>query len=165
MPAKRRRSDNSPGRGLEDARQVMDAAEILRVREIDLFRLAWHRWHGVRGNDRTIERAFVAYMFHRTVPPWVRHYAREVVADAERGRLPRPAHGIVRRRKEPEVAWPGPVYVGLVLAVTILFIAALTATPGAGGDALSVSCDGGPGLRFYAGFAHAFAGTPPPDCF
>ncbi|MCP4329024.1 MAG: hypothetical protein GY791_11370 [Alphaproteobacteria bacterium] len=148
----------------DDRRRVMDAAEILCVREVDLFRLAWFKWHGARGDDRAIERAFVRYMFHGVVPPWVRHFARAVVADAERGRLQPQPHGVIQRRPEPATPWPGAVYVAIVMAVTVLFVLVLSVTPGSGDDAQSMVCGGGEGLRFYAQFAYAFSGRPPPDC-
>jgi len=154
-----------PGDGPpDDVQQVMNAAEILRVREIDLFRLAWHSWHGARGEDRVIEAAFVAYMFHKTVPPWVRRFARDVIARSARGQLLPQPHGIVRRRPEPPVKWPGPVYVGLVMAITVLFIVTLSATPGGGDAATALLCDGGAGLRHVFRFAFLAGGGALPDC-
>ena len=148
----------------DDAQQVMTAAEILRVREIDLFRLAWHDWHGARGEERVIERAFVQYMFHKSVPPWVRHFARSVIDRSSRGKLLPQPHGIVRRRPEPPVAWPGAVYVGLVMAITVLFIVTLSATPGDGDGTTALVCDGGAGLRHIFRLAFLAGGGAPPDC-
>ena len=155
------RPDESPP---DDAQQVMTAAEILRVREIDLFRLAWRDWHGAPGDARVIEAAFAQYMFHKTVPPWVRHFARSVLDGAERGQLLPQPHGVVRRRPEPPVTWPGPVYVGLVMAITLLFIATLSATPGDGNGAAALVCDGGAGLRHIFRLAYMTSDVTPPDC-
>ena len=155
-----RRGDGPP----DDTQQVMTAAEILRVREIDLFRLAWHDWHGTKGDERVIEAAFVAYMFHKTVPAWVRHFARDVIDRSDRGQLLPQPHGIVRRRPEPPVALPGAVYVGLVMAITVLFVATLSAAPGDGDQATALVCDGGAGLRHIFRLAFLAGGGAPPDC-
>jgi hypothetical protein len=147
-----------------DAVRVSVAAEHLGVREIDLFRLAWHRWYGDRGSDRVIENAFVAYMFRHEVPPWVRQFVRTVLADAARGRLQPQPYGVIPRRREPPLRWPGAVYVGIVLAVTVLFVVVLAATPGSGDATAALFCHGGDGLRHYARLAYAIAASPPPGC-
>jgi len=147
-----------------DTRLVLDAAEVLRVREIDLFRLAWHRWHGRSSEDAVIERAFAAYMFGQRVPGWVRHYARDVLAKAERGRLQPLPHGVVRRRPEPPVTWPGGAYVAITMAIAIAFVFLLAATPYEAATNAPLACETGPGMRLLARMAYAFSADTPPDC-
>ena len=65
-----------------DARHVAAAACYLQVGEFRVFELAWEDWHGEKPNQKTVERHFVRYLFHQTVPIWVRHYVRKVLERA-----------------------------------------------------------------------------------
>jgi hypothetical protein len=147
----------------EDARQVLDAAALLHLREYDVFRLAWWRWFGRDGDEKTLERRFVAYMFHQVVPLWVRQFCRDVLTQAREHRLDLRAFGVDRvTRREPPVM-PGQTAVLVAFAVAVLlYLLLLTAgAPAADG---SLACDGGSGLRFYADLAHALAGRAAPEC-
>lgn len=148
----------------EDVRQVLDATEILKVREIDLFRLAWHAWHGSPGEDRVIETAFVAYMFHKRVPPWVRKFARDTLDRAARGKLQPQPRGIVRRRHEPPLLVPGGLYVAIVFAIAVIFVVMLTGTTYDPMTSAPMPCEAGEGLKALARLAFELAGSPPPDC-
>lgn len=70
-----------------DEQSVLAAAALLDITEYDLFHLAYRRWHGLPANDSLIEPFFVAYMFKRTVPVWVRHFSRLVERLSDRGEL------------------------------------------------------------------------------
>lgn len=70
-----------------DERSVLAAAALLDITEYDLFHLAYRRWHGRTANDSQIEPFFVAYMFERIVPLWVRHFSRLVERLSDRGEL------------------------------------------------------------------------------
>ncbi len=109
----------------EDARRVVLAATLLRIREFDLFSLAWRRWYGAPGTERDIERHFVAYMFRREVPSWVRQYCREVVAQAKAGPLDRRAFGAeaVPRREPPPMPVGDPYVAVAGLAALALYLA------------------------------------------
>jgi len=56
------------------------AAEALRISEFDLFRLAYRTWHGEDPETQRIEKVFAAYLFNQTVPSWLRHFCRDVLA-------------------------------------------------------------------------------------
>ena len=103
-----------------DVRDVVAAAYALRISEFDLFRLAYRRWHGREAAEKGLERVFVAYMFRCAVPPWVRHFCRQVLAEAREGRLERDAFGAGRvPRREPLVAYRRE-FVGLTMVVLFL---------------------------------------------
>jgi hypothetical protein len=142
----------------------MDAAALLEIREFDLFHLAWRNWSGHVAGDRAIEKHFVDYMFHQRVPPWVRHFCRDVLARAEAGRLDRRAFGleVVRRRVAP-VRLDG-IYVAGTLAVAFILYVILFQIGAEPDFSLAQMCEGGPGLRFFAGLTHALAGRAALDC-
>jgi hypothetical protein len=60
--------------------------------------------------------------------------------------------------------WPGAVYVGLVMAITVLFVATLSTTPGSGDQATALACDNGAGLRHIFRLAYLAGGSTPPEC-
>jgi hypothetical protein len=70
-----------------DIRSVLEAAALLDVTEYDLFHLAYSRWHGEQADDDLIEPFFIAYMFNKVVPLWVRHFSRLVERLYDRGEL------------------------------------------------------------------------------
>lgn len=72
-----------PKSGGSDAKGVSAAACYLQVAEFRVFELAWRDWHGAEPDVKTVEPHFARYMFHQTVPSWVRHYVRKVLARAE----------------------------------------------------------------------------------
>ncbi len=150
--------------GSADGRAVMDAAQALRIREFDLFRAAFRQWWGREADTKALERVFVAYMFHQVVPPWVRHFCRQVVEMQRRGRLDPEALGVAgfqRTEKPPPL---GGLYVALISVVAlVLYLMILTTTYDAQTSA-PIGCSGGPGLKFFSDIAHAFADKPPPDC-
>ena len=147
----------------EDARQVLDAAALLHLREYDLFRLAWWRWFGRDGDDKTLERRFVAYMFHQAVPLWVRQFCRDVLAQEREQRLDPRAFGVDRvpRRQPPVMPGRTAVLVAFAVAVLLYILLLTVGMPAAEG---SLACDGGPGLKFYVDLAHALVGRPAPNC-
>ena len=151
-------------RGSADGRAVIDAAQALRIREYDLFQAAFRRWWGREADSKALERVFVAYMFHQVVPPWVRHFCRLVLEMQRLGRLDREALGVAGFQPTERPPPLGRLYVALTsVAALVLYLMILTATYDPGTSA-SIGCSGGPGLKFFTDLAHAFAGTPPPDC-
>lgn len=80
-----------------DVADVLEAAALLEVTEFELFRIAHRRWHGGEIGDDHLERLYLPYMFKGHVPIWVRHLAREVIADADAGRLEPKAFGVMPR--------------------------------------------------------------------
>ena len=101
-PLTRQHQDTPP-----DVQAVLDAAWALRVAEFDLFRLAFRRWFGQAEEEKALERVFVGYMFHQRVPPWVRHFCRQVLDEAAAGTLQRERYGAETvRRREALVSLP-----------------------------------------------------------
>jgi len=106
-----------------DVASVLRAAAILDVPEYELFRLAWRHWHGEEAATAVLERHFAAYMFHRVVPPWVRHFARRVEERWRAGTLDPQALGVLRRRGSRAMVRRGARYAvaaGLVLGVVVV---------------------------------------------
>ncbi len=102
-----------------EVRLVQEAAAALEVREFDVFRAAYRAWYGVEPETVALEKEFVAYMFRQRLPPYVRHFARQVLAEAEAGRLrARPETAGLERR--PRVAEPGGVAVAAAVGVAFL---------------------------------------------
>jgi len=161
-----RRRENGPIRRAErgvggDGFLVLDAAAALDIREYDLFDLAWRQWRGNAPNAAALERVFVAYMFHREIPAWVRHFARTVLRCRDDGRLDRASFGAdrVRRRERPVPL--GRLYVGIVAALTLLFVLVLTNTPNDDFTGPTLGCTGG-GMTFVAQVARQFTGKDDP---
>ena len=66
----------APRDGLDDdARAVREAAARLRIPEFAIFHLAYRRWFGERASDAMLERRFMAFLYGRRVPVWVRQGA------------------------------------------------------------------------------------------
>lgn len=102
-----------------EVRLVQEAAAALEVREFDLFRAAYRAWYGVEPGMAALERDFVAYMFRQRLPAYVRHFARQVLAEAAAGRLrTRPEMtGLEHRERLVE---PGGVAVAAAVGVAFL---------------------------------------------
>lgn len=103
----------------EDAQGVVDAAWALRISEFDLFRLAYRRWHHREADEKALEDVFVRYMFEQRVPPWVRHFCREVLARAAARALdPKDFGAHTVRRREPVMQYPRK-FIALTMAVML----------------------------------------------
>ncbi len=148
----------------EDLRLVIDAAGLLGIREFDLFRLAWCRWWSDEPDEKALEESFVAYMFHQTLPPWVRHFCREVLGRERDGRLD-PADFRVdpAARREPPVS-PGKVFVAVTAAMMIILYPLVFQASHDPRTSAALACETGIGMQFFAGLAHALAGREPPGC-
>ncbi len=151
---------------------VPEAAASLEVKEFDLFALA-HRWWFGRGADaRVLERVFTAYMFAGAVPPWARHYAREILRE-----LRSPAPDLMRLGlQRPRAQGRPPRQARHILAAACVVFAMLYALvletaadperwATAPHAAVALSCQGGgPGLAFFETLAYAVSGRAPPAC-
>ncbi len=109
----------------DDLAAIEAAREVMKIGEFDLFRRAWRAWFAREADEKRLEAVFVAYLFHREVPVWVRHFCRRVLADDAAVR-PAPAPASV-----PSVAPATPVAarrfaaLAVVATVAFLFVAAL----------------------------------------
>ena len=151
---------------------VLEAAAALEVKEFDLFALA-HRWWFGRGADaRVLERVFAAYMFAGAVPPWARHYAREILRELRSAAPDLTRFGLERPRAS---AHPPRQARHILAAACVVFAMLYALIPAAVSDpegwataphaAVPLSCQGGgPGLKFFEGLAYAFSGRAPPAC-
>jgi len=122
-------SQFDPARAVErlsDDELVTEAMAALGILDFELFRAAWRNWYGTEPEDRFLEPAFVTYLFTRFVPGYVRHFARQVLAEATAGRLEPANFGVARGARE------GPVpdlrdsfaatSMACVLAVTLVIV-------------------------------------------
>lgn len=142
------------------------AAAWLDVPEVEVFARAHVWWFGRRASGEALERAFVAYMFGGRVPPWVRHYAREVLC----GRALEAAPVGLDGQRPPAPPRHGRAVVGLTAALfAVLYIMLLGTTydpqTSAPRSAHALACaPGGPGLDWFMRVGHAIAGREPPAC-
>ena len=154
--------------------EVAAALEVagFEVREFDLFALA-HRWWFGRGADaQVLERVFAAYMFAGAVPPWARHYAREILRELRSGEPDLTRFGLQPPRAQERPPRQARFIVAATVVVFALFYALIletaadrerwaTAPPGE----VALSCQGGgPGLAFFESLAYALSGRAPPGC-
>lgn len=107
-----------------DIRAVLEAAAILDITEWDLFHLAYRRWHGKQADDKLMEPFFVAYMFQKVVPVWVRHFSRLVERLDMRGELDANKLGVKYLPRSRYMASRGMRYaviIGLVMFALVVF--------------------------------------------
>ncbi len=147
-----------------DCGAVVTAVEALGIREYDFFRLAFRRWSGREPDGKALERAFVAYMFHQSVPACVRHLSRHVLARAAEGRLNGAELGALKYTRPPPPPRHGRFYVGITAALVVLYCVALLNVSYDPGTSAPMACYGGPGFRFISDLAHAVSGKEPPSC-
>jgi hypothetical protein len=105
-----------------DIRTVLAAAAILDITEYEMFQLAWIRWHGQSSQAEELEPYFVRYMFDEEVPTWVRHFARDVEADWNAGRLDKEALGIPKLKGSEKMVHKGVRYAVLLVVVLVSLI-------------------------------------------
>ena len=112
---------SSPAPG--DVQIVAKAARLLRIREFEIFRLAYQRWYGRRATDTYLEPVFANYLFREEAPCWVRHFTRSVIDASRQGQLDPTQFGLPPRTRP--AAQPLAT-VGLVqYVVTVAWITAL----------------------------------------
>jgi len=66
---------------------IVSAANLLQIGEFQLLQLAYRKWHGRDLPEAMMDRLFATYMLHSQIPPWARHYARNILAQADQGRI------------------------------------------------------------------------------
>ena len=75
-----------------EANLVAEAANRLGVGEFQFFQLAFQAWYGHEIDPAQLERDFWSYLTHDEVPPWVRHYARNIIKADDEGELDQNEH-------------------------------------------------------------------------
>jgi len=145
----------------EDTRAVTKAADLLGLREIDFFRLAYRRWFSVDAENEQMEKIFANYMFHETVPPWVRHCAREVNNRAGMNMLDPAAFGAGDFRQQSKVPKVGRLFLMIAgLLMLIVYISILTTRHGFDDS----NCPGRYTNSFYEQWVYMINGQQPPPC-
>ncbi len=151
---------------------ILEAAAVLEVKEFDLFALAHRWWFGRRLNRQALERVFAAYMFAGAVPPWARHYAREVLRELGSATPDLTRLGLERPRataRPPHQARHILAAACVVFAMLYALVLGTAADPGRWATAprgeVALSCQGGgPGLAFFESLVYALSGRAPPGC-
>lgn len=149
---------------LPDFAAAMKAAEALGVSEYDFFRLAFRRWSGREAEEKTLERFFVAYMFQQNVPVWVRHFSRDVLSRDAAGKLDAAEFGALKYRRHPPPHRNGPLYIGLMGAMMVLYCVALLDISYDPQTSAPMPCYGGSGFKVIAEMAYAVGGKELPNC-
>ena len=156
-----------------DGRAVVAAAAArLDIPEANLVQLAHRWWHGASLPAARLDRVFGAYMSAGHVPPWLRHYAREVLRSKLGDPDSRQRLGLEHAQAVPARARHGwlviPSTVALMIAIVALCIGGGPSQPAAEvapGPAAPLSCTaGGPGLAAVETLGYAFAGRRRPAC-
>lgn len=150
---------------------ICDAAARLDVSECAVLDLAHRWWFGRAPSSETFERVISAYLRRGEVPPWARHFAREVlraeaITEDVAGRL-----GLARV-SEAQAPRHGRLIVAATMAVFLVFFVLILNTPyhpetsAPEWPAQSrLSCGGGgPGLAFIEDLAFAISGREAPAC-
>ena len=88
---------------LSDDALATEAKAALGILDFELFLAAWRIWYGAEPDDRMLEPTFVTYLFKRSVLGYVRHFARQVLAEAAAGRLEPADFGVERDAREGPV--------------------------------------------------------------
>lgn len=105
---------------------VAETAEVLAIREIEVFAHAHRWWYQRPLSDGAVSTLFGEYLCEGRVPPWVRHYCRRVLSLADVGQLDPADFGVdaptVRRPRPSEQRFAGLVTVA-VFMVYMLFLA------------------------------------------
>lgn len=101
---------------------MLNAAGLLDVSEFEVFQLAWMHWHGGPPADEEVEPIFVRYMFHRTVPPWVRSFSRMVEQRGHAGTLDGAALGVRRLRRSRRMVRKGVRYTVVIVTVLLAVV-------------------------------------------
>ena len=66
---------------------LAEASNRLDVGEFQLFQLSYEAWHGSELPSQQLEAVFFDYLMKDKVPPWARHYARNIIEMYDAGSL------------------------------------------------------------------------------
>lgn len=145
----------------EDARNVNKAADLLGLREIDFFRLAYRRWHSTDAGHDQMEKFFTDYMFHESVPPWVRHCAREVINRDGMNMLDPAGFGAADFRKQSKVPKVGRLFLAIAAVLMLITYLSLMTTRIGFDD---TNCPGRYANSFFEQWVYMINGKLPPPC-
>ena len=77
-----------------DTLNITDATERLDAKPFQFFEIAYREWFGKEADGKGLERIFMRYLCTQAAPHWVRHFARMVQLQAERGTLDPVRYGL-----------------------------------------------------------------------
>jgi len=66
---------------------VAQASSRLDIGEFQVFQLSYVAWHGHDAEPAQMEAIFFKYLYEDEMPPWVRHYTRQIIQQDEAGLL------------------------------------------------------------------------------
>ena len=99
--------------------------ELLDLGEYRIFEAAYRAWFGREPSDADLKPGFAGYLRGLRLPLWVRHYCRQVIAEAEaEGRL-RPCAAPPPPRFALECRLHGDVALATVLGTLMLTLLAI----------------------------------------
>ena len=64
---------------------IVAAANLLQIGEFQLLQLAYKDWFGEELSPADVDGLFTRYMLHDEITPWMRHFARKILAAHESG--------------------------------------------------------------------------------
>lgn len=148
----------------DDYMAVIEAANVLGLREIDLFRLAYEfRW-GRTIEPGRLERIFADYMLYQDVPYWLGRFSHDVVNRPD-GMPERVRAGVRHYRPKPrEKPRHGGLVVASVMALLVVYCLWLVELSYDPGTSAPLPCHAGPGFRVMTDLARALGGTPALPC-
>ena len=119
-----------------------------------------------------LERVFAADMFAGAVPPWARHYAREILRERGSATPDLMRLGLQRPRATARPPHQARHFLAAACVVFAMLYALVLETAddperwaAAPRAAVALSCQGGgPGLKFFEGLVYALSGRAPPAC-
>lgn len=112
----------------DDVMLVLRAASLLETGEFTVFEIAYRQWFGETGDEKTIERHFVRYMFNDIVPAWVCHFARRVLDLDHRDALDPGVFGLAPRQPDRGAQQRGAAhFLWIAIVMIVLIVAARVA--------------------------------------
>lgn len=84
---------------------VIRASNVLRVDELELFKLAYQFWHNRSAESNHIGELFAEYLNNKTAPPWVVHFARCVLQAYRSGNLEPAKFGVYPAHEDIPLGW------------------------------------------------------------
>ena len=107
-----------------DSLDLLEAAAAMEIKEFTIFELAYREWYGRQPLAHVIEAHFTNYMFHRTIPAWVRSYSRQIVELHSQGRLNPRQFGVYQPLPSKRLIFIGKLF-SVVLILSFVFLMAM----------------------------------------
>ena len=100
--------------------ELAACARLLDLGEYRIFQAAYRAWFGHEPSEAELKPGFATYLRSTRLPPWVRHYCRQVIAEAKAAGVLRPSEARWRALADREIA--------LTAATCVLLLSVLTLT-------------------------------------